>query len=70
MRELQRKNLTLSVSLDDSLPEIMGMRRSLIVYCGIMKKRILLAKNAVATADVIRQELEFLAYRVTVAKNG
>lgn len=35
-----------------------------------MKKRILLVEDNVATVDVMRQELEFLGYDVTVAKNG
>lgn len=35
-----------------------------------MKKRILLVEDNVATVDVMRQELGFLGYDVTVAKNG
>lgn len=35
-----------------------------------MKKRILLVEDNVATVDVMRQELEFLGYDVSVAKNG
>lgn len=35
-----------------------------------MKKRILLVEDNLATVDVMRQELEFLGYDVTVAKNG
>lgn len=35
-----------------------------------MKKRILLVEDNAATIDVMRQELEFLGYEVTVAENG
>ncbi len=35
-----------------------------------MKKRILLVEDHPATIDVMRQELEFLGYEVTMAKNG
>jgi len=35
-----------------------------------MKIRILLVEDDSATTDVMRQELEFLGYKVTVAKNG
>lgn len=35
-----------------------------------MKKRVLLVEDNVATVDVMRQELEFLGYEVTVAENG
>ncbi len=35
-----------------------------------MKIRILLVEDDSATIDVMRQELEFLGYKVTVAKNG
>lgn len=35
-----------------------------------MKKRVLLVEDNLATVDVMRQELEFLGYDVTVAKNG
>ena len=35
-----------------------------------MKKRILLVEDHPATIDVMRQELKFLGYEVTVAKDG
>lgn len=35
-----------------------------------MKKRILLVEDDPGTIDVMRQELEFLGYEVTVAENG
>lgn len=35
-----------------------------------MKKRILLVDDNAVTIDVIKQELEFLGYEVTVAQNG
>lgn len=35
-----------------------------------MKKRILLVEDNLATIDVMQQELDFLGYEVTVAKNG
>lgn len=35
-----------------------------------MKKRVLLVEDNLATVDVMRQELEFLGYEVTVAENG
>ncbi len=35
-----------------------------------MKKRILLVEDHPATIDVMRRELEFLSYEVTLARNG
>jgi CheY-like chemotaxis protein len=35
-----------------------------------MKKRVLLVEDDLATVDVMRQELEFLGYDVTVAGDG